>query len=281
MERRGRRDRRPDASARRRARGDASIRYGNFDTQVYQASVGGPLWRDKAFVSLAGIENRRDGYVRNVFRHEPLDDRDLLAGRVRLVAKPFPRLEVALTGEGEHARDGPTALVPIDGPDPFRVAVDTPGRQQSDGSLGALRLRWAGPGVEVRSITARRWFDSPDNETDLDASPRPLLVAEDDHRFRIWSEEVHVASTGAAARFRWHVGGFFEDTATRRLTAFRVTSPPIRDTQVGDFGSRTLAAFGRTTVVMLPGVELTAGLRYENFRPRWTAGASSSSARSR
>jgi len=137
------------------------------------------------------------------------------------------------------------------------------------------------PVVDRRSCDVRHWCVSPDNETDHDANPRPRRVAEHDHRVHIWSEEVHVASTGAAARFRWHVGGFFEDTATRRLTAFRVTSPPIRDTQVGDFGSRTLAAFGRTTVVMLPGVELTAGFRYENFRPRWTAGASSSSARSR
>src|SRR5882724_4278033 len=106
--------------------GDTSIRYGNYDTQVYQASVRGPIREDVAFFSLASIESRRDGYVRNVFRHEPLDDRDLLAGRARLVLRPLRALEVTLTGEGQRADDGPQALVLLDQPHPFRVAYDAP-----------------------------------------------------------------------------------------------------------------------------------------------------------
>src|SRR6266516_218323 len=96
--------------------GDTSIRYGNYDTQVYQASVRGPIREDVAFFSLASIESRRDGYVRNVFRHEPLDDRDLLAGRARLVLRPLRALEVTLTGEGQRADDGPQTLVLLDQP---------------------------------------------------------------------------------------------------------------------------------------------------------------------
>jgi iron complex outermembrane receptor protein len=163
--------------------GGASVRYGNYDSRVYQAAVRGPLVRDVAFLSLAGIKSQRDGYVRNVFRHETLDDRDLLAGRARLVLHPWSPLELSLTGEGGRADDGQTSLVRLDQPDPFRVAYDTPGHQRIDSSLGALTIRWAGPGIELRSTTARRWFDADDSLADLDLTPAPAAAFTDGHHF--------------------------------------------------------------------------------------------------
>lgn len=251
-----------------RLHGDASVRYGNYDTQVYRVAAGGPVWKDTVGFTFAGLETKHDGYVRNTFLHEPLDDRDLLAGRARLIAHPLPRLEIALSGEGSRADDGPTALVPLDSHDPFKVVVNTPGKQRTDGSVGGLTLRWAGPDVTLRSITVRRWFDSHDSEADFDVTPAPVATLMDNYRFTVWSEELHASSADPTARWRWHAGGFFEDEASHPDTGVRVDAmqPRILDRQFGDIDSERLAAFGRSTFMITPTLELTGGLRYEHFQ---------------
>ncbi|WP_371433199.1 TonB-dependent receptor plug domain-containing protein, partial [Novosphingobium sp.] len=50
--------------------------YGNYDSKVIEAAVGGPLSGDKLLVRLAGKYEKRDGYGVNLFTGKPVDDRD-------------------------------------------------------------------------------------------------------------------------------------------------------------------------------------------------------------
>ena len=248
--------------------GRASVRLGNYDAQVYQASAGGALWRDVAYLDVAGLEARRDGFVRNVFRHEPLDDRDLAAGHGRLVVRPLPRLELTFVGDGHHADDGAQVYVHLGQADPFKVAYDTNGRGLTDGALGAMTARWDGPGVVVRSITARRWVDSHDNQLDFDFTPAPAAVLMDDYSFVDWTQELRAESADPDARLRWRLGGFFEDRATTPDVTIRVGSgsAALRNEQVSDLDYRTGAGFGRASLRLLPALDLTGGLRIEDTR---------------
>ena len=251
---------------RNEAHGQASARYGNYDAQVYQASAGAALRNDTAFLDLAGIESRRDGYVRNIFLHEPLDDRDLAAGRVRLVVRPLPRLEMTLVGEGQHADDGPQVYVKLGQEDPFKVSYDTPGREITDAALGAVTARWDGPGVTLRSITARRWFDSHDNQLDFDFTPAPAAVLMDNYRFVDWTEELRVESPDPAARLRWRLGGFFEDRQVHPDVGIALGpggSGGLNDA-VSDQGYRTGAGFGRASFRIVPTIDVIGGLRVED-----------------
>ena len=111
--------------------GHASVRYGDFDTQVYQGAASGPLGRAAAF-SLSGLESKRDGYIENRFLHTTLDDREQFAGRANLFLLPLSGLEIAFTGEADHAGEGPKALTLLDQPDPFEVRYDTRGHLRTD-----------------------------------------------------------------------------------------------------------------------------------------------------
>jgi iron complex outermembrane receptor protein len=258
-----------------------SVLYGNFDTQIYEGAVGGPLGSDRVRFSLAGLESRRDGYIRNTFLHEPLDDRDLLAGRGKLLLLPAPELEVALVGEAQHADEGSWALVSEGEPDPFRVAYNTPGHERTDAYLGAVRAAYAAPLFRLTSLTARRSFNADRSQFDLDLSPRNLLVVADDHRYLDWTEELRVASPDPEARWRWQLGGFFEDTVTEPRLTFQVNdtgfiqapppvglglpfTAPLLNTQDARLHARAFAGFGELTTTALVPLELTAGLRYQH-----------------
>src|SRR5262249_26802158 len=162
-------------------RARVGVRLGTHAEQIYEASAAGPMVRDRAAVGIAVLQSSHDGYIRNTFLDEPLDDRDLFAGRGRLVLRPLDGLHVELIGTGQHARDGSLSWILLDQPDPFRVAYNTPGSSRLDDTVGALRLRYRWSNwLTLTSVTGRRAFDSHDNTFDLDLSPAPIAVLKDD-----------------------------------------------------------------------------------------------------
>ena len=245
-----------------------AIRFGAFDEQVHQAAISGPLVHDRVFLGVSAIKSSRDGFIRNTFLHDDLDSRDLAGGRGQLVVLPLPGLEVALVGEGAHADDGGKAFVRIDSPDPFEARRDTVGSSKLDTTVGALRLRYELPAIVVTALTARRFFDSYDNDDDLDLTAAPIGIIHDDHRFLDWTQELRIESPRADDRWRWRIGGFFEDTTTEpRLAADLVAErPALTDIQEARLEARTWAGFVQTSRQLLPGLDATAGLRVEYFR---------------
>ena len=248
----------------------SAIRFGSYREQVYQAAISGPLVHDRVFVGISGIRSSRDGFIRNTFLHDDLDSRDLAGGRGQIVMLPLPGLEITLVGEGAHADDGGKAFVLIDSPDPFKVTYDTAGSSKLDTTVGVMRLRYELPGVVVTALTGRRFFDSYDNDDDIDLTPKPVAVLHDDHRFLDWTQELRIESPRGDDRWRWRAGGFFEDTTTEPhlgndLTAER---PPLTDNQSARLEARTWAGFAETSLGLWSGVEATAGLRVEYYRVR-------------
>jgi len=175
--------------------GHASVRYGDFDTQVYQGAASGPLGRAAAF-SLSGLESKRDGYIENRFLHTTLDDREQFAGRANLFLLPLSGLEIAFTGEADHAGEGPKALTLLDQPDPFEVRYDTRGHLRTDEYLAATRVAYTAPLWRIVSITARRSFAAERSAFDFDFSPRDVAVGGDNHRAVNWTEELRLSSPG-------------------------------------------------------------------------------------
>jgi iron complex outermembrane recepter protein len=259
----------------------ASIQYGNFDTQIYEAAAGGPVVPDRLYASVAGLSSRRAGYIENTFLDQGLDDRDLLAGRGKLLLAPTPELEIELTGEVQHADEGTRGFVSRAEPDPYRIAYDVPGSERTDTALAALRAEYEGPSFHVTSRTARRTFIADHSRFDLDLTPQDLLVLIDDYDNVDWSQELRMASPDPAGPWRWLLGGFFEDAVTSPQLAVQVDdtglvqapppagfglpfTAPVTDRQRGRIHAQTFAAFGEVATTALAPLELRAGLRYQH-----------------
>ncbi len=191
--------------------GSASASYGNYDTQAYQGAVSGPIIKDKLFFGLAGTFNKRDGYVKNLFRGSRFDHTQSFSGRAKLRARPIEDLDVRLTVEGMRADDGGQRFVLLRQPDPFKVAYDNRGKSQTDAFLASLRVQYHTPAFDLLSVTARRQYDSDHAETDLDSTPNGIFELIDEHEYTQWSQELRFSSNGAHPDWQWSAGTYFED----------------------------------------------------------------------
>jgi len=263
----------------------ASVRYGSYASEIFQASASGPVVKDKVFISVAGLSSERHGYIENAFLGDHLDDRELVAGRGKLLLVPIPDLEIMLTGEVQDAQDGGRAFVLLHQPDPFEVRYNVRGRDQTEAYFAGLRVAYTTSAFRLTSIATRQSYTEDHEQSDFDFTPAAVAEFGDDYAFDNWTEEVRLASPDASSRWRWQIGGYFEDKDTQPKFTVRfddtdmIQAPPpdglglpftapVRDVQHADIDSRTAAAFAESTVTLIDPLDLTAGLRYEAFDSR-------------
>ena len=261
--------------------GQATFKYGNYNTQLYRASVSGPILKDKLLFRLSGLESKRDGYLKNEFDGSRPDFRDNLAGRAELQFAPVPELKMTLSLDGQLARDGAQTYVLLSRPDLFKVDNNTKGREDTHSEGVALKNVYEAPGFELTSITSSRDWTTNHSIADVDFTPQNLLAFKDDYQFVQWSQELRVASAGTPGCWKWFTGVYFEDkqtdvnVASQALDTTNIQAPPpaglglpftapIQDHRLAHLYDRTIAVFGETTYTAWDKLDATFGLRYEN-----------------
>ena len=85
--------------------GYARATYGNYDSIVLEAAVGGPIAGEKVMARISGKYENRDGYGINEFTGQDIDDRDAYAFRGSLLFAPSDDLEVLISGEYFNEND--------------------------------------------------------------------------------------------------------------------------------------------------------------------------------
>ncbi|GMM92176.1 TonB-dependent receptor [Qipengyuania sp. MTN3-11] len=98
--------------------GYARATYGNYDAVTLEGAVGGPIAGDSLMFRVAGKYENRDGYGKNLFTGNPVDDRDAYAVRASLMANVTPDLELLIVADHFREDDynyafhyfGPTVL---------------------------------------------------------------------------------------------------------------------------------------------------------------------------
>jgi len=76
--------------------GYMSLTAGNYSAHTIEGAVGGPLLGDKVMGRIAGRFDKRDGYGKNLFTGNPVDDRDAYAVRGSLRFRPADTLVIDL-----------------------------------------------------------------------------------------------------------------------------------------------------------------------------------------
>ncbi|RZM24794.1 MAG: TonB-dependent receptor, partial [Sphingomonas sp.] len=269
-----------------------SIGYGRFDQILGNAYVTAPLVTDKVGISLAGVYDKRDGFVTDPLTGRKYNDRNTLAGRAILRAQPTDDLELIASGDYARQRTDPTlgyptarltatsftqglvVLSPANPYGPYDYKASTslaPGQGQDldhyGGSLTA-NLGLGDSGFSLTSITAYRRLKT-DFYIDIDASQFELgdaLVATRQHQF---SQEVQLKY--ASDRLNGVFGLYYlNEKVTSHQEAyadslFQLTpTVPITFTRFIDDDQRTksYAAFGQLTYDLTDKLAVTGGLRY-------------------
>ncbi len=100
--------------------GSAEASYGNYNAIIAKADITGPISDTIAF-SLAGNYNRRDGYARDLFLNQDVNDRNRWGARAQLLFQPSEDTTIRLIGDYDkidenccvaaNVRNGPTGAI--------------------------------------------------------------------------------------------------------------------------------------------------------------------------
>lgn len=288
--------RKPDLAA---FHASGSIQYGRFDQILVNGYATAPLVEDKLALSLAGVYDKRDGFVTDPRTGRRYNDRNTQAIRGILRAQPTETLELSLAADYTRQRTRPTlgyptapliatqfapaaavTLVPPNpyGPYDFRASTSLqPGQGQRLDHWGVsltanLELT---DRLSLTSITAYRNLQ-PDFFIDIDASEAELgdvFVGIDQQQF---SQELQLKYEND--RLTGVVGLYYlwEKNVSRQEAyaddLFRLTpTVPITFTRFIDDDQRTknYAAFGQLTYDLTDRFAVTAGLRYTRETKRY------------
>lgn len=279
--------------------------YGNYDSKVIEAAVGGPLSGDKLLVRLAGKYEKRDGYGVNLFTGRPVDDRDAYSLRGTIVAKLADNFKATIVGDHFHEDDnnyafhyfGPSVIPEaavfhnlIGGKsifDYYAARNEKPNLRNIYSNEEAINKRkgygitgtldWDLGATTVKSITAYRTFDRFQRD-DLDVSD-VNLAGQNNYveKSRAFSQEVTVNYQGNGFSL---LGGamYFHEKLTGQVLVPTVNLGVLFGLPANTFdngayeqnGTVKIDAVGvylQGAVDISPTLKLTAGARY-NYEHR-------------
>ena len=284
--------------------------YGNYDTKILEAAVGGGVIGDKLLVRIAGKYEKRDGYGKNLFTGADVDDRDAYSLRATVIGKLSEKLTATVVVDHFHEDDnnyafhyfGPT-VVPENAlphtalggqtifgyyaglgekPNLRNIYSDQEAINHRKGVGATGTLAWESGDLDVKSITAYRSF-SRFQRDDLDSS-QVNLAGQNNYveKSRSASQELTANYKGngftllaGAMYFHEKLDGTVNVPTTNLGVLFGLPANTFDGgsyTQDGTVKIDAVGVYLQGTVEVTPTVSLTGGARY-NYEHRKGVGS--------
>lgn len=266
---------------------DAS--YGTYNLVKTDGAVNIPL-TDQFAARLSFETDRHDGFARELYvpgnPGYQLDDENNFAGKAAVLWQPTNTFSVLLSAQEFHAQHHGPAMKSIydPDPDPRQISQDLPNTYYLDVFLATGEVKWELPFATLKSTTG---YQRSDNVDDVD---NDRLAYEIHHYYddaywynpsHTFTQEVNLTSNKPGP-VDWLVGGFYlHETATLRFYEFEGTDAdptitfPTSQANLPynynysvftNFTRESYAAYGQTTVHIMPWLRVTGGLRYSQER---------------
>ena len=262
-----------------RLEGDLNFTGGNYATQDYRGGARGPIVEDKAYFAIAGGWYDRDGYTKNFFTDNNLDNRNDLFGRVELRFTPTPEWDIRITANGEHDRDGdfPIADISFMKRDPWHVNHDFTGEAHRDVSQVAFTAIYHGQDVDFTSVAAFQHWREKEN-TDLDESAfNGAIRFNNEHQtnyieeFRFLSPTDHPIVISKDVKFAWVAGSLFFVTNDHQLINNQLESTtetgglpvPLDNFQEAKLATYGIGVYAQGTLTFWDKLDVTGGARVD------------------
>ena len=246
---------------------------GDYETQNYNASVSGPIVKDKFYIGIAGVYEKQDeGYFDNGVSHP--DTIDAVAGRAQLRWTPTEELDIIFSASAEEQDNGPRSFIPKD-EDPYTIPDFNLDDEHNDIDINiqSLRIKYKTPWFELTSVSARE-ANEFDTLYAMDLTGMNLISIKYIEDGTNYTQEIRLNSVDSDNPFQWIVGGFYFDgdnsfDLTQILDGFLFGFTPapglmtIKNPYYTKLDTRTYAAFCQAGYTVFNNLTLTAGLRYD------------------
>ena len=263
--------------------GNAGLSFGDHNLQEYRLNASGPI-SETLGVSISGLYNDRDGFIKNVPTGSEIDSRETTAGRLQFVLKPSDPWTLRLSGSAERYDDGfmPT-YNPLSDVGPHKVNRDFQGYVDSDLDTLALTAEFDGSQYDFSSVTAYRSWEQ-DLQQDFDFTAIPVVMPQigffpvigvSQPDLEQFSQELKLSSKENET-FNWALGAYYFDRDTDNVSGslypqgmlhpqFGQLPGPIPNYTNASMNDEDKALFWKGDLLALQtGIKITAGLRYQD-----------------
>ena len=235
--------------------GKVSLTGGSYGRREVSASYYGKISPVFGY-SFSGKYNHSDGFFVNQHTGETADKLNVLSGSGKLVWKASKSLDFSLHVRAENMKQNgyPYALVDSTGKI-GQVNYDSVSYYNRNMYSSALVIKKAFSGFLLKSVTGVQTL-SDLQAIDQDFSVMPTYFVTQKQNQKLWTEELEAHSKGGGI-YNWLVGAFaFNQTTLNHLKV----NTALKDYDVPTKG---LAFYHQSTLNILPGLSLTAGLRFD------------------
>ena len=263
--------------------GNAGLSFGDHNSQEYRLNASGPI-SESLGVSISGLYNDRDGFIKNVPTGSEIDSRETTAGRLQFVLKPSDPWTLTFVRFAERYDDGfmPT-YNPLSDVGPHKVNRDFPGYVDTDVDTLALTAEFDGSQYDFSSVTAYRSWEQ-DLQQDFDFTAIPVVMPQigffpvigvSQPDLEQFSQELKLSSEENET-FNWALGAYYSDRDTDNVSGslypqgmlhpqFGQLPGPIPDYTSASMNDEDKALFWEGDLLALQiGIKITAGLRYQD-----------------
>lgn len=259
--------------------GRASAEYANGDDRRLTGAVGGAIVPGKLRFRLAADYRKFDGLLSNATLSRKVDFAEDFNVRGRLIFMPTDRLTIDLRGTHAKLDGGASWYIPVPDHDAnnttLPIVADVLGSSSRKFDDAALKIDYEFDPFTFTSTTA--WSNTRLHlDEDLDWTPAAVFGVHQDRLLSTTTQEFRLTSPSNQP-LRWTAGAYFLD-GRRKVNSIFLISPdftasglplssyfplPIART-TEDMWS--WAGYGQINYDILPGLELTAALRYDKDR---------------
>jgi len=182
-------------------RGRFGAELGSDNKREYMFNVGGPIVRDKLYISLSAKHYEKDGLVKNIYKGGQTDDREYDYGKIYLRFAPSDDLEVSFISQILKRSDGGQSWN-YNGA-PSRENSSNVAESKPETLLNALRVEYSFSRYKFESITTYKKAKLK-SERDFDFTSEDKWVSKWDNDEQNLAQEFRLI--GKYDRFSWLTG---------------------------------------------------------------------------
>ncbi|HEX5154388.1 MAG TPA: TonB-dependent receptor [Parafilimonas sp.] len=263
--------------------GFAEINIGNHDQQRYTLGLRTPLIKDKLFLGVAGVYNKRDGFYTNKYYDDSYDKLHTFTGNYYLKYLPANDWSITLNVMNQENRNnGP---FPLSGTveeafaSPYVIEQNAVAKMIDNTLDASLTVYHSGAAFNFTSLSAwqhnYRYYNNP---LDGDFSALDAVTIINDYgskwnNVKVFTQEFRLTSpANTASPFKWTTGVYFfhQNIPNKQATHFGKDAGllGVPDTDFATIntskGNNTgIAAYGQISYSITKKLDLVGGLRYD------------------
>jgi iron complex outermembrane recepter protein len=270
--------------------GFAEINIGNYNQQRYSIGLRTPLVKNKLFLGVSGVYDKRNGYYRNEFNNSGFDKQNSFTGNYYLKYIANTKCSFNINVKHHNNRNnGAFPLVNMFAADPFDppfvVNQDATAKMIDNTFNSSFTAKYAGKSFNFSSQTAyqsnRRYYDKP---LDGDFSPIDGVTiinnyGGDWNKVKVLTQEFKFSSPAAtSSSLKWTAGSylFHQDNPVKQAIHFgkdaALVGAPDTDFSIINSTkgkSSGIAFFGQATYAITDKLDIIAGLRYDYEKKKY------------